>query len=186
LERPFINADDSLYGKVSPVPVFPNDVDINQRFCYTVSYGGDRPPDAAQLLLRDLESYFELKATIETRLTPCWVVTITKENAEKLRSRFPKFNGELDFAGFEFHRTTLKKLIRNVASMDKDETLPYINETGIDFPIDLKIEAPLSEREMLFAALQEKGIVITLELRPMKVMVLKHEKGVAAIACHNT
>lgn len=50
---------------------------------------------------------------------------------------------------------------------------PIVNRTGIDYPIDLQLNAPLGNYEKLRAALQEAGLDLIEREEEINILVLK-------------
>jgi hypothetical protein len=171
--------EDSIYGKVWPSPIIVDSSYEDNRYCYTAAYRGSVVPDLYSMLRSDLYSYFNYKVSVETREMPCWIVTCTNDGRVRLRSKATVFSGVLDHAGFDYQHIDIGYLISVLAYYDSDTDMPFINETRIDYPIDLKVDALLTRREDFFAALRRAGIVIDRATRPMKVLVLVKDKNVA-------
>ncbi|HMR92948.1 MAG TPA: TlpA disulfide reductase family protein [Chitinophagaceae bacterium] len=171
---------DSLYGKVWPRLIGVTGDDTLQRYCYTVAYQDMAVPSLSQVLRNDLQSYFGYDVRIENRLMPCWIVSVDRTNSEPLKSKVSAYRGRFDFSGFDYQFIRMDYLIHLLAYVDRNPDIPFIDETGIDYPIDLKADALLTDREELFKALEREGIRIRLSQRPMKVLVLEKSKSVAA------
>ena len=62
---------------------------------------------------------------------------------------------------------------------DSREDIPFINETGVNFNVDVSFEAILTVRDEFFAALKEIGIIVELKSRIMDVLILTPKKSIA-------
>ena len=62
---------------------------------------------------------------------------------------------------------------------DSREDIPFINETGVKFNVDVSFEAILTVRDEFFAALREIGIIVELKSRIMDVLILTPKKSIA-------
>lgn len=138
-----------------------------------------------EVVMEDLNRYFPIKGKVEKRELPVWVIRSTDFAYEKLISR------EAD----ERHVFTndslgvINKPIERFFNLLKYfvDAEPFINETGIDYPVDLVIDfhdSPLRDprngfitnnpldRDMLKAALEAEGLTMDLEKREIEVLVI--------------
>jgi thiol-disulfide isomerase/thioredoxin len=169
--KAFWDFGDSLYGKVSLQPVIQeNNNDSNRRFCYTTAYNGMKP-DLKRTVQNDLAGYFGYQVQIEKRKLPCYVVRQLYPKARKLESKEVAFKGALNHGGFEYSRIIFSEIM-NILAYYNESDIPFIDESGIDYPIDIKVDALLTEQDDFFSALHKAGITISKEEREMSVLVL--------------
>ncbi len=169
---------DSLYGRAWQLPlVEPEAVDLEEKYCYSVSYNGTHIPDLETIMRKDLESFFGYAAKMETREMPVYVLKLEKPGL--LRSKGGPIIFDMTHAGFKLHNRRVEHLVQVLSYYDST-FIPFLDQTGIDYPLDLEVETILTNQADFFAALREQGILIVRERRPMKVLVLRPKKDVAA------
>lgn len=177
--------DDDRYKRVYPSPVFLDEkgqelpkVEKEVDYFYSDSYQGDRVPDIKRRLQWELKNYFEEEVEFVKRLMPCWIVRIAPEAKEKLKSKHKKYSGSYSHAGLEFNNTQMSQLMDKLCYNLKTDTV-FVDETGIDFPIDIKIDALLTDQRDFFNALRKQGMSIDLEKREMEVMLIRPSRNAA-------
>lgn len=138
-----------------------------------------------EIIMQDLNRYFPIKGKVEKREVSTWVIRSTNATYEKLRSdkADEKYIYNSDSLGIiNKPIETFFDLLKNFVDAE-----PFINETGIEYPVDLVIDFhdsslrdprngfitnnPL-DRDMLKAALEAKGLTMDLEKRKIEVLVI--------------
>jgi uncharacterized protein (TIGR03435 family) len=123
---------------------------------------------------RDLESYFNISISVESRKMPYWKLTAVNDEAKaKLKTR----GGEPEFknnhaAGFVCKNCPMKTLMGEFDVYYQDGP-PFIDETGIDGNIDISINALLTDLNDFKRALNENGLDLQKGEKQMKVLVIK-------------
>jgi thiol-disulfide isomerase/thioredoxin len=125
------------------------------------------------LMQEDLNRYFHLRAHVEKRKVPCWILQADDSTIIKTRMDRPK--QEIDRYSVDIQDTKITDLIfllqydfmPNLAS-------PVIDETGIRGGIDLKLYADLSSPELLNKALTPFKMHFIKQDRLVDVLVLKN------------
>lgn len=172
---------DSMYAKKYPNPVFLDESNIENRlqragdpplYVYSDSYQGDKVPDIQHALQWELKKYFDEDVEFVKRLMPCWVLKLTPGAEQKLRSKSQIRSYDHSYAGVEVKNGKILDLLSLLSYSSRLDTL-FIDETGIDYPIDFKIDALLTIDNDFFNAVRKLGISIELERREMEVMLIR-------------
>lgn len=172
---------DSVYGKYYPVPFYLDDdsaafADVR----YNYSFKG-LPGDSLQTLLRkalcnDLATYFGYEAMITTRNMPCWKLILLPGAGDQLKSRYKTRSMTGSFAGIDYRHVTVSSVIDLFYFIRQDE-YPILNATGIDFPIDISIDAVMTDRESVRKELVKAGLDLVPGEHEIQVLLLKKVPG---------
>ncbi|MBI5370598.1 MAG: TlpA family protein disulfide reductase [Sphingobacteriales bacterium] len=176
-----------LYGNVFPYPVLENGIPLpivsgTGLYCYSLWLSPGQVPfsDLQQRFQSDLEYQFGYNAMIEYRLMPYNRITVRGGFAEKLRADTSNQGARVTYAGFELKGCALEKVIGILASKFQKE-LPFVDESGITYPVNLSIDALMIDFAAVKSALYQQGIEISSCVKPMRVIVLRPKmKNVAA------
>lgn len=172
---------DSLNGKTWLYPILP-DGEISQeddKFCFAASYKTEHAPNLGMLLKTTLEQYFGYTGSIVQKQMPYYSVSVMPAFKEQLRTKGGKLIAKHSHASLDYRNVTLDKVIERI-SYYSTAKIPFLNESEINYNVDVTIEAILTDENDFFGALQKIGIVIERKYRLMDVLVLsKIEKGVA-------
>lgn len=168
---------DTVYGKIYPVPVgFGKETlaDKSPRYSYSFSTS---LPDSGNTLLRralrnDLATYFGYEAIVVSRMMPCWKLIALPNAKEKLKSKYIQTKYSESYTSINFQYVSISTVIDLLLSSRQDD-YPYIDDTGIDYPIDLSFEAVLYDRESVVNALRNIGLDLVLSEKPMQVLLLQ-------------
>ncbi len=173
---------DSLFDTISNAleldikdsSLFDDVVSLKNRFNYSL-YLPPGKKDAhmiMQALQRELKNCFGFDAALETREVPCWTLVCRKDTTVSLRSSGSVT--EKTYTPLEIHlkNGSIKQALGFIANYYQDET-PFIDETGIDYPIDLQVDAFISDLPEVQQALRRSGLDLIKKSRPMKVIVIR-------------
>lgn len=144
-------------------------------------------PDSLLLryVLADLNRYFPIKGRVEKRKVPCWVVTAADSAAALLASNGGKPRNIYNSDSVGVINKPLDMFFYWIRHFRDAE--PFIDETGIDFPVDLAVDfrdSPLRkprngyignnplDRDMLKAALQRYGLNMKKEQREVDMLII--------------
>jgi len=168
---------DSLNGKVWLHPVLPDGETSqgDERYCFSASYKGERMPDLTLLLKNTLEQYFGYKGSVLQQQKPYYSVQVIPAFRERLKTRGEKSIRRRTHASLDYRNVTIDQVIERIAYYNTSK-LPFVNETGIDYNIDVIVEAILTNENDFFAALKKIGILIEKKYRLMDVLVLSRDK----------
>jgi|GEM_PF-840261 len=145
---------------------------------------GQRPSTQTimRIMQNDLQSYFNYDVSVETRKMP-YIKLIAKDGAAGLlRNRGGSMKSEgiggSQFStGFKFTRYTIDVAFRAIINnLNQKYNVPIINETGIDYPVDLEIRTDMGNLSKLREALQEKGLDLIPSEKEFKVLVIREPK----------
>jgi thiol-disulfide isomerase/thioredoxin len=174
---------DSLFDKVSSIleldikdsTLFKADF-VNRKNLFNYSLylppGKKNAHTIMQALQRELINCFGFDATIETRNVPCWTLTVRKDTTVSLRSgggTVEVFDSPLQV---KLKNGSVEQLLLTIGSIHQDKT-PFIDETGIDYPIDIEVDALMLDLPEVQRALYRNGLELLKKERPMKVIVIR-------------
>ena len=124
-----------------------------------------------RMMRRDLKNYFSLEAKVEMRKLPCWKIVALK-NAEKiLRTKGDTPEWKSTFNGVTFQNQPVNSLLVEIWSYFQHEPV-FIDETGIDYNIDLKINAVMADMNDIRKELRKNGLDLEKGEKQMKVIVI--------------
>jgi len=180
LEWAWWDTRDTVYGKIYPVPVgFGKETlaDKSPRYSYSFSTS---LPDSGNTLLRralrnDLATYFGHEAMVVDRMMPCWKLIAMPKAKERLKSRYQQTKYSGSYTSINFQCVNISTVIDLLLSSKQDD-YPYVNATGIDYPIDLSFEAVLYDRESVVNALRKIGLDLVLSEQSMQVLLLQRRQ----------
>lgn len=187
LDRGRFHYGDSLYGKTLSYPIL-KDVDSSlfildekkeNYFNYSLVVPKEKSntENVMRIMQNDLKNYFGVVGYFEMRKMPYWSLTATNEAKQKLKSKGDKFyNKKLLNTGFEFRDYPIRTAIDRFSNRDVTDP-PIIDETGINYNIDLAIDARLSDFNAVKEELKKNGLELILREKEMKVLVLKIDKN---------
>src|SRR5215217_1363253 len=131
-----------------------------------------------KIMQRDLENYFGYTATIETREMPCWYLRVRNKDVFKLRSG-NRSKEQVMQERTPTERTDMAVLNAPIAelilylSYNDQNGPPIIDETGIDYKIDIYIEGLTSDINDLNNGLKKNGLELVKGVKPMKVVIIR-------------
>lgn len=168
---------DTVYGKIYPVPIVlgrETYLDKLPRYNYSFSTALlDSGNALLQKALRnDLATYFGHEAMVVDRMMPCWKLIALPNAKEKLKSRYIQTKYSGSYTSINFQYVNISTVIDLLLSSKQDD-YPYVNATGIDYPIDLSFEAVLYDRESVVNALRKIGLDLVLSEQSMRVLLLQ-------------
>ncbi|MBN8674344.1 MAG: hypothetical protein J0L56_09425 [Chitinophagales bacterium] len=181
----FWDYGDSLDGKAWLYPLLNGDSVFSspKKYCFSASYTGTNPPDLRSVLKSNLEEYFGYKGEIVRRSMPYYSVTVVPDKKEEFRTKGEKKVWRNNHARIYLRNVPMDLLIERIAyynyTGDNRLDIPFIDETGIDFNVDVSFDAILTVRNEFFAALRKIGIIVELKSRIMDVLILTPKESIA-------
>jgi thiol-disulfide isomerase/thioredoxin len=172
---------DSLYGHVFPEPVIEDefgDESVLKRdtttYCYSFSTvpANQRVSVLEQAMREALENSFGYRAVIETHLLPYWGLVRIKTGDERLRSNSTQYSSQTDYDRLSLRRAPMTQLIWEIARYWFND-LPIIDQTGIDYPIDLDVDALMARQQDFLRGLHKAGLDLIKKEKLMQVVVLR-------------
>jgi hypothetical protein len=111
---------------------------------------------------------------------PYWALVLADKADNSLRSKASKKSQRSSYTGLNYQNVNISALIR-LLDYNCKSSLPYLDQTGIDYPIDISFEAIMTDFDDVRKALATKGLLLVKRKKPMQVLVLRSGfKNVAA------
>lgn len=179
--------NDPLYGNVWPYPIleltdssaffydFKNDVGKG-----TYNYSLKLPhPNITEQKLKDILQHelkiaFGYQTTIGQRDMPIWKLVALPGADQKLKSKGGDFflSPGAKAAGFEIRNGSIEKVLSIIAYHLEENKVPFIDATEIDFSIDMKLDAEMTNLDQVQQALKPYNLTLIKATKPMKVLVI--------------
>lgn len=183
------NHHPNCYGEFWPTPILElsdsSEFDVRNnsaknKFNYSLCVPSSKA-DAQFLketMQRDLKTYFGYDVTVETRLMPYWKLEATEAGKENLRTKGEPTKEIASPArtSLELINFPVQALINHLATLFYASP-PFVDETGIKGNIDVKINAILMDFKEIKSALEKNGLLLSLEKKEMKVIVIRDKKN---------
>jgi thiol-disulfide isomerase/thioredoxin len=186
------NYTDSIYKTVQPgvilelkdTSLFVHDVKNELGlYWYSLVMPGDRKVTASllmQTMQADLKRYFGFEAAVETRKFPYLRLTAT-EKVQNLKTKGGKQTGDADHAFYKATNVTTETFLRHVMTFhsyfESGGQVPVlVNETGIDYNLDIDVKAAFSSWQDVQRLLKEMGFSLEQAEREFKVVVIRDAK----------
>jgi thiol-disulfide isomerase/thioredoxin len=176
--------EDSLYGKVSPNLVLetsdssmfkPDLIKMRNLFNYSLYV----PPGKANrnylmlVLQRELKNCFGYEVRMENREADCWLLKLRKDTVVSLKSKELIKLDSITPMEIRIRNGTLKELIFGISEYCRLDRLSVYDETGIDYPVDIQINALLTELTEVQQELRRNGLELVRGKKMMKVIVIR-------------
>ena len=169
-----------LYNDVFPFVIKGNGEIISDNrmpgnlYCYSL-WVTKNPSDKINIQKRfkyDLDNQFGYEAGVEYRIMPYNSLTLREGFKKKLVTGNKASSFKISHAGFQFINYPVSKIVNILASKFQRD-LTFIDDTGLQENIDIKVDALLIDFEKVKQSLYENGIEINTSLKPMRVIVLR-------------
>lgn len=122
-------------------------------------------------LQQDLKAWFGMRAYFRERETAVYLLRVTDpKRVSKLKSSAGRPNFKGDHGGYILKGADMAALLQKIGYYHPKAIL--IDETKLDFPIDLEINAPMLSLEEINAELQRQGLILERSRKPMKFLVI--------------
>jgi thiol-disulfide isomerase/thioredoxin len=177
--------DSVNYGNVYKVPILEG-IDSNtfvSRYSSNYWYRlidrrRDKTEDLFTAMKSDLHRHFGYEAKLEERIMPYYKLVLTdKSKAQLLRSKGGKPISQRGVAGFKEFNAPWKNVVMAIQYYGAITTEPTIlDETGIDYNVDIEIEAAMQSFEDVNRALRKYGIGLVNGEKMMKVLVVRNPR----------
>jgi thiol-disulfide isomerase/thioredoxin len=176
--------EDSLYGKVSPNLVLeivdsaifkPDFIKMRNLFNYSlfVPLGKENTNYLMQVLQRELKNCFGYEVRLENREASCWLLKMRRDTMVSLKSKELIKLDSVTPMGIRIKNGTLNELILGISEYCPLERLSIYDETEIDYPIDIQINALLTNFREVQQELNKKGLELVRGKKMMKVIVIR-------------
>lgn len=132
-------------------------------------------------LSEDLQKLFpQYECKIEPRERLCWVLSINPKIEIPVAEQVSGF-ARIEPKGYTMRNASIKAFLTDMnVLVHQNSPFPIINETNLNYNIDLDLESRLSDMETLARELESKGFSLKKENRKISVLVLK-DKPVSRI-----
>lgn len=132
-----------------------------------------------QTMQQDLKNCFGFEVIIEKRQMPYFKLVGELQKIEKLRSREKVFwiSPGSTAAGFEARNISMERFLLEVTGYIHDNMPLIINETGVTFGIDIKLDIDLTDYDQVKKALNAYGMDIKKGTKEMRVIVIRDPKS---------
>lgn len=180
-------AGDSLYGKFANEPVLeiadktPFEYNFSAKtnlynYCLIVPKTQANTAYMQEQLQKDLKKTFGFDVSVENRKFPIWKLVATEAARKKLKTKGGKAQFEgIPYASFSATNMSVKSLIGMIwahQQMGPD----FVDETGIEGNIDLKMDCVMTDLEAVRKELQKNGLDLVKAEREMKALVIRDSK----------
>jgi thiol-disulfide isomerase/thioredoxin len=179
---------DSLFGKFYHLPeikvvdtnVFkPDNISGKNTYCFSIKIFKEmqskgRMMHSMQMALKD---YFGYDVSMEKRFVGYWkLIVYDSSTVSKLKSKSKLENIKVivPHADFAAENWSVKKLL-NYINYNYDDSI-FIDETNIDYNIDITINAILSDISDIKEALRSNGLDLVKSQKEMNVLVIRDPK----------
>lgn len=171
--------ESELYGETFPYPVFEDGGFLTfekfptmYNYSLWMSKNQQSFTDLQSRFKDDLEFQFGYNGTVEYRLMPYHSIAIRDGFYEKLRSKNTSKLSKINHSSLEIKKGDIRELIGLLTGRMQKE-IPFIDNTKIDFPIDINIEAVMHDLDAVKQALYTIGIQISTSVKPMRILILR-------------
>ena len=124
------------------------------------------------MMQRDLTNYFNKTATVEWRKMPCWKIIAENNTGNICKTKGGEPEWEGSFSGFRLQNQPMNSLLVEIWGFFQTEPV-FIDETGINYNIDLKIDAVMTDIHDIQKELQKYGLNLVKGEKEMKVIVVR-------------
>lgn len=177
----FWDTSDSLYRRLWPKPLIETsrpkllESDIKKgigTYTYQLELNAVAAvPDIQRAMQADLNYWFGHKVSFQQRQMPVYVLRLISAAAkEKLRSQSDLKSLKGDYSGYQLQKVNVPELI---AFLYRYHRLVIFDETGLDQPIDLKLDANMTDLKQVKAQLVNSGLELMEVKMPIQVMVIQ-------------
>lgn len=175
--------DSIYYGKLYTNPIFemdsslipvPNYTTGNGIYSYSMVTSSE---DATELYLQeklksDLNLFLHLDIRKEERMMPYWKLTALPGTGERLRSKYTIQSVTGSWDGYNMKDIPLSLLIQVLFGFNQNDP-PFIDETGISWPIDINLDALLTDFNDVVKVLERNGFRLEKRQKLMDVLVVR-------------
>lgn len=178
--------DTARYGKWQYLPVLEladqspfTDTKLGRnRYCYSQTLQRDKRTPAAmmEVMQQDLRLSFGYEVSIETRKMPYYRLLVIDSTRIRKATADPKKNDYHALLGGRIARTTITSLIGRIdhaTATSWEYNLPILDETGIDYEIDVTVEGITTSIGDTARGLRKAGFDLVLGEKDFNVIVIR-------------
>ena len=146
-------------------------------YCYEMIVPSKSYLKTFTFIKQDLTRYFpQYEAKTEFRKRWCYVLEWDKKN-DVLKSKGGPAVAKFSPSGFKIQNAAISNLITNLnAIWWQDSPYPVLDQTGIDFIVNLNVEADINDVNAVNNALNPYGLAFTLKETEVEVLVIRDKK----------
>lgn len=147
-------------------------------YCYSQTLPSDKrtPEIMMNVMQRDLKLNFNYEVSIEARKMPYYRLLVVDKSLIKKSAVDRKKSKYHTLLGGRLARTTIMNLISHIdhtTATSWEHNLPIVDETGIDYEIDIRIEGITTSIEEAVRGLRKNGFDLVLGEKSFKVIVIR-------------
>ena len=184
--------DSNEYGKLYPIPIFeiddpdilkPDKVTGHNQYCYSLKVPREKAHSSfmMQVMQNDLKNYFGYEVSIETRKMPYWRLIASEKAKAKLKT---KGGAEvISSNGKPWQENLLKNqpmsILLTVIDYYSEVTIngsPLLDETGINYNIDIDLDWVKGDYQIIRKALQKNGLDLLPGEKDMRCLIVRETR----------
>jgi hypothetical protein len=109
-------------------------------------------------------------------MMPYWRLTATEEAKKKLKTKGGPSTVVEEPTGLILNNQGIMWVLMETSKYNGDEQCPFIDETGITEPIDIRISAVMTDMSEVSRELRKKGLILEKVKKEFKVLVIREGK----------
>jgi thiol-disulfide isomerase/thioredoxin len=129
-----------------------------------------------KMLKKELENCFSFKVSVEIRRMPCWKIVRYGNASISLRTKGGEPYWEESFSGVSFKNQPVSSLLLQIWSYYQLGPT-FIDDTGINYNIDLDLKANMTDINDIRKALRKNGLDLVKGEKWLKTIVIRDQKG---------
>lgn len=146
-------------------------------YCYELIVPRSHHFKAYDYMQQDLERYFpQYDVRTELRKLPCYVLESNKKN-ELLKTKGGPVKADFSRSGFKMQNASLINMMNQFNGFWwQNSAYPVVDHTGIDYRVDLNVEADITDTEAINKALIPYGLTFKLKEVEVEVLAIRDKK----------
>lgn len=146
---------------------------LDHRFCYELILSPQYHGQEYDIMKTDLERMFpEYRAAVEMRETEVLALVRT-DNSIDLRTNGGERKIEMDAFGLELNNERIGLLPYHWRYHLQLMRIPIVDDTGIDYKVDIKLEGKMNDLESIRKTLAPYGLDLVKKVMPIKMLVIR-------------
>jgi thiol-disulfide isomerase/thioredoxin len=153
--------------------------DSSNLYCYELSIGHDSVHRIYEKMQQDLNRIFGFSVTRKMESRPCFVLKLAAGfKRDKLESKGGVPRDEYTSLYSTYINEPFSIFVSQLGHLaSANNKIEIIDETGIDFPVDITLTANMRDKKDVERELQRYGIIITEENRPVEILVISDKSN---------
>lgn len=146
-------------------------------YCYQLLLPQSLKEKRFEIMTKELNHYFgntlNIEGRIEKRKLTCYILKKTDRKAEQLISKSAQWQREENAYYFKIKKLPVEELLLSLSFFYQQHSpYPILNETNLKEPVDMELNARLSDMDAVNAALEKYGLKFVKEKRNIDVIVI--------------